>query len=175
VLSRKCDLFKDWFSVANYLLGSLCQTVIQFLFCVSGSGMNPLRQYYFVSKRQLHQCRTVLFSTIITITLHHYFASITNKWECRFVKEHNLARDLILQSHEANITVTGVSRRSPSSSGAQLSRMDVKHSQHWPTKGKQRRRVCSLNKKNRIMLYQCKKCDVGLCGVGVAHAPLSVT
>jgi hypothetical protein len=35
VLSRKCDLFKDWFSVANYQLWSQCQTVISFLFCVS--------------------------------------------------------------------------------------------------------------------------------------------
>jgi hypothetical protein len=35
VLSRKCDVLKDWFSVANYQLGSQCQTVIPFLFCVS--------------------------------------------------------------------------------------------------------------------------------------------
>jgi hypothetical protein len=29
------DMFKDWFSVANYQLGNQCQTVISFLFCVS--------------------------------------------------------------------------------------------------------------------------------------------
>jgi hypothetical protein len=75
-----------------------------------------------------------------------------------------LVRDLILQSHEANITVSGVSRGRPSSSVAQVSRLEVKHSQHWPIKGKQRR-VCSLNKKTWITLYQCKKCDVGLCVV----------
>jgi hypothetical protein len=34
VLSRKCDVFKDWFSVANYQFGSQGQTVIPFLFCV---------------------------------------------------------------------------------------------------------------------------------------------
>jgi hypothetical protein len=84
--------------------------------------------------------------------------------------------DLILQSHEANITVSGVSRGNPSSSRAQLtvSQLEVKHSQHWPTKGKQRRRVCSLNKKTRITVYQCKKCDVELCVVGVAHTRQSV-
>jgi hypothetical protein len=48
-----------------------------------------------------------------------------------------LVRDLIV--HEANITVSGVSRGRPSSSGAQLNRLDVKHSQRWPSKGKQRR------------------------------------
>ncbi|PNF34414.1 hypothetical protein B7P43_G13948 [Cryptotermes secundus] len=77
-----------------------------------------------------------------------------------------LVRDLILQSHEANITVSGVSRGRPSSSGAQLSRLEVKHSKHWPAKGKQRRcRVCSINKKSRSTLFCCKKCDVALCVV----------
>jgi hypothetical protein len=77
-----------------------------------------------------------------------------------------LVRDLILQPLEANVAVSGVYRGRPSPSGAQLSRLEVKHSQHWPTKGKQRRcRVCSLNKKTRITLYSCKKCDVGLCVV----------
>jgi hypothetical protein len=67
-----------------------------------------------------------------------------------------LVRNSIVQSHEANITVSGVSRGRPSSSGAQLSWLEVKHSQHWPSNGKQRRHMCSLNK---------KMCDVGLCVV----------
>jgi hypothetical protein len=75
-----------------------------------------------------------------------------------------LLRDLIVQTHVANIMVSGVSRGRPSSSGAQLSRLGVKHSQRWPSKGKQRRcRVCSLNKRTRSTLFYCKKCDVGLC------------
>ena len=46
----------------------------------------------------------------------------------------------------------------------QLIRLEVKHSQHWPSKGKQRRcRVCSLKKQTRSTLYFCSKCDVGLC------------
>jgi hypothetical protein len=76
-----------------------------------------------------------------------------------------LVRNLIVQSHEANITVSGVSRGRPSKSGAQLSRLEVKHSQHWPSKGKQRRRLCSQNKKTRSTLFCCNKCDVGLCVV----------
>ncbi|PNF28714.1 hypothetical protein B7P43_G07871 [Cryptotermes secundus] len=82
---------------------------------------------------------------------------------------------MILQSHKANITVSGISRGRPSLSGTQLSRLEVKHSQHWPTKEKQRplanqretETSCfSLHKKSRSMLFYCKKGDVALCDVG---------
>ena len=77
-----------------------------------------------------------------------------------------LVRDLIILSHEENVTASGVSRGRPSPFGIQLSRLEVKHSQHWPSKGKQRRcRVCSLKKQTRTTLYFCNKCDVGLCVV----------
>jgi hypothetical protein len=56
--------------------------------------------------------------------------------------------------------VSGVSRGRPNSSGAQLSRIKVKHSQHLPSKEKQKHcRVCSLNKKTKSTLLYCKKCD----------------
>jgi hypothetical protein len=74
-----------------------------------------------------------------------------------------LVWDLIVQTHETNITVSGVSRGMPSSSGAQLSRLEVKHLQHWSSIGKQRRHVCSLIKKTRSTLFCCKMCAVGLC------------
>jgi hypothetical protein len=48
-----------------------------------------------------------------------------------------LVGDLFVHSHEANITVSGVSRGRPSSSGTQMSRLEVKHPQRWPSKGKQ--------------------------------------
>ena len=77
-----------------------------------------------------------------------------------------LVRELIIHSQEQNATVSGVSRGRPSPTASQLSRLEVKHSQHWPAKGKQRRcRVCSLQKKTGTMLYFCRKCDVGLCVV----------
>jgi hypothetical protein len=64
------------------------------------------------------------------------------------------------------IMVNGVSCGRPRSSGTQLSRLEVKHSQHWPSKGKQIRcRMCSLDKKNMSTLFYWKKCDVGLCVV----------
>jgi len=73
---------------------------------------------------------------------------------------------LIIHSQEENVTASGISRGRPSPTGSQRSRLEVKHSQHWPSKGKQQQcRVCSLHKQTRRMLYFCKKCDVGLCVV----------
>jgi hypothetical protein len=46
-----------------------------------------------------------------------------------------LVQDLIVQLHEANITVSGVSQGRQTSSGAQLSRLEVKHLQHGHPKG----------------------------------------
>ena len=47
-----------------------------------------------------------------------------------------LVRDLIILSHEENVTVSGVSRGRPNPFSSQLSRLEVKHSQHWPSKRK---------------------------------------
>jgi len=75
-----------------------------------------------------------------------------------------LVRDLIILSHKENVTASGISRGRPSPFSSQLSHLEVKHSQQWPSKGKQRRcHVCSLKKQTRSMLYFCNKCDVGLC------------
>jgi len=73
-----------------------------------------------------------------------------------------LVRELIIHSQEQNVTASGISRGRPSPIASQLSRLEVKHSQHWPAKGKRRCCVCSLQKKTRSMLYFCRKCDVGL-------------
>src|SRR5215510_15307345 len=50
-----------------------------------------------------------------------------------------LVRDLIILSREENVTASGVSKGRPSPFSSQFSRLEVKHSQHWPSKGKQRR------------------------------------
>ena len=75
-----------------------------------------------------------------------------------------LVRELIYHSQEENVTVSGTSRGRPSPMASQLSRLEVRHSQHWPYKGKRRRcRVCSLAKQIQYTWYFCRKCDVGLC------------
>src|SRR5215469_13994250 len=75
-----------------------------------------------------------------------------------------LVRELIILSQEENVTASHISRGRPSPALSRLSRLEVKHSQHWPSKGNKRRcRVCSLHKKTRITMYFCRKCDVGLC------------
>ena len=69
-----------------------------------------------------------------------------------------LVRELIIHSQEANVTASGPSWGRPSPTASQLSRLEVKHSQHWPSKGKQRRcHVCSLQKQTRSTLYFCRK------------------
>jgi len=76
-----------------------------------------------------------------------------------------LIRELIFHSQEGNVTASGTSRGRPSPATSQLSRLEVKHSQHCPSKGKQRRcRVCPLQKQTRST-YFYRKCDVGLCVV----------
>jgi hypothetical protein len=59
-LARTCDVFKGWFSVANYQLESQCKSVNylfikHFFFCLDRD-IIPLSQYYFVSKRYLCHC-----------------------------------------------------------------------------------------------------------------------
>jgi len=65
-----------------------------------------------------------------------------------------LVCELIIHSREENVTASGISMDRPSPTASQLSLLEVKHSQHWPSKGKPRRcHVCSLHKKTRSMLY----------------------
>ena len=77
-----------------------------------------------------------------------------------------LVQELIIHSQEENVTASAISRGRPSPVASHLTRLEVQHSQHWPSKGKPRRcRVCSLHKRTRSTLYFCRKCDVGLCVV----------
>jgi len=81
-----------------------------------------------------------------------------------------LIRELIIHSQEENVTVSGISRGRPSPTASQHSQLEVKHSQHWPSKGKQGWcRVCSLHKQTRSTLYFCWKYDVGLCVVNCSE------
>jgi hypothetical protein len=65
-----------------------------------------------------------------------------------------LVQELIIQSHEENVTASGISRDRPSPFASQLSRLEAKHSKHWPSKGKQRHCcVCLLKKQTRSTLF----------------------
>jgi hypothetical protein len=48
-----------------------------------------------------------------------------------------LVRDLIILSYEENTEIRGVPRGRPSSLETQMSRLEVKHSLHWPAKEKE--------------------------------------
>ena len=70
---------------------------------------------------------------------------------------------LIIHSQEENVTASAISKGRPSPTASQLSRLEVKHSQHWPSKGKRWCHVCLLHKQTWSTLYFCRKCDIGLC------------
>ena len=55
----------------------------------------------------------------------------------------NLVRELIIHSQERNVTASGPSRGRPSPAASQLSQLEVKHSEHWLSKGK-KQRLCSV-------------------------------
>jgi hypothetical protein len=75
-----------------------------------------------------------------------------------------LVRELIIHSHEENVSASRTSRGRPSPNVSQLSRLEIKHSQHWISKGNQRRyRVCSSRKQTPVTRYFCRNCNVGLC------------
>ena len=62
-----------------------------------------------------------------------------------------LVCNLITDSHEQSVTASGVSRGRPSPSVSQISRLEVKHSQRWPSTGKQRHCfVCTMKNKHCI-------------------------
>ncbi|GLV40963.1 hypothetical protein CBL_08537 [Carabus blaptoides fortunei] len=51
----------------------------------------------------------------------------------------NLVRDLVMKVQEENVTAAGVPRGRPSSQVTQLTRLEVKHTRHWPGKGSKSR------------------------------------
>lgn len=75
-----------------------------------------------------------------------------------------LVRDLIGEAQGTNITGTRAGPGRPSSASSQISRLELKNSQHWPFKTNMRRcRVCAAKNKRVRSAYCCKKCDVALC------------
>ena len=75
--------------------------------------------------------------------IKHMVVKMTNK---RF--REILVCNLIKESHEKNMTATGVSRGRLSPSVSQISHLEVKHSQHWSSKEKQCHcRACAMKNK----------------------------
>ena len=71
-----------------------------------------------------------------------------------------LVRELIIQSQEENVTASGISRGRPNPIVSQLCRLEIKHSERWFSRGKQRQCcVWSLHKQTWSMLYFCRTCD----------------
>jgi ribosomal protein S16 len=72
----------------------------------------------------------------------------------------------ITHSYEENVTASGFFSNRPDPLTSQLSQLEVKHSQHWLSKGVQGHcHVHSLKKETWHTLSSCKKCGIGLCTV----------
>jgi hypothetical protein len=90
---------------------------------------------YGIARRTLEMDKEIVFPPFRHDCSNAYLlhkssgGKVTHKKFCEF-----LVRDLIVQRHGVNIKVSGVSQGRPSSSGAQLSRLEMKHSQHWSSK-----------------------------------------
>ena len=113
---------------------------------------------YGIARRTCKWTKKLFF--LNTFVLHKTYGGKMTHQRFREVLVHNL----ITESHEQNATASGVSRGRPSPSVTQISRLEVKYSQHWPSKGKQCRcHVCTMKNKRGSTLYFCMKCDVGLC------------
>jgi hypothetical protein len=68
-----------------------------------------------------------------------------------------LIRKFIIHTQEENVTASGISRGRPNPSASQLSRLEVKHSQQWPSKGKQwwcRMFAAQANKQHDAFLHE---------------------
>jgi hypothetical protein len=74
-----------------------------------------------------------------------------------------LIRDLILLAYDQNVTVNEIALRRPSAAAAKLISLKAKHSVHWPAEENMRHcRVCTSEKKVKIIQYFCRKCDCSL-------------
>ena len=122
---------------------------------------------YNISRRTWKWTKKIFFHLLDLSILNAYILQKTCGTTLSHLKfREQLVRELIARSQEENTEVHRTRRGRPSSSENQMSRLEVKHSSHWPEKGKERRcRVCQMNNKSKKSVYFCKKCDCGLCVV----------
>ena len=120
---------------------------------------------YNISRRTWKWTKKLFFHLLDLTILNSFIIrkSFGGKISHKIFRE-ELIRNLIHNAQDTNITATGTQIGRPSPLTSQLSRLEVKHSKHWPVKGNVRRcRVCSQKKKEVKSVYSCKSCNVGLC------------
>lgn len=119
---------------------------------------------YGIARRTWKWTKKLFFHLLDMTILNSYLLhkSVGGKKTHKAFRE-ELVRNLITEVLGTNASVKPGPGR-PTSASTKLSRLEVKYSQHWPSKGSRRRcRVCSSKNKYIRTAYSCKKCDVGLC------------
>lgn len=121
---------------------------------------------YGVAKKSWKWTKKLFFHLLEVTICNAYILhkSVGGKMTHKKFRE-SLVRDLIFQSHETNVKSSEQNAGRSSLTTGSLSRLEMKHSKHWPAKGKgiRRCRMCSVGQKLKRTLYYCQKCDVGLC------------
>lgn len=117
---------------------------------------------YGISRKTWKWTKILFFHLLDITILNSYLLhkSVGGKMSHKTYRE-TLVRNLLTEVQGASSrTATG----RPIVVTSQLSRLEVKFSQHWPLRGNRRRcRVCSDKKKIVRTQYACKKCNVRLC------------
>jgi hypothetical protein len=96
---------------------------------------------YSMSRRNWKWTEKLFFHLthfVIALIIHRSCGVMTHK---KFREQ--LIWDVILLAYDQIITAIGIARGSPSAAATQMSRLEVKHSMHWPVKWTMRHcRVC---------------------------------
>jgi len=122
---------------------------------------------YSMSRRNF-KWATKLFSHLLDLT-------VLNSWillsSCGAQYTHRdfrllLVRNLIEEAGKSQDRHTPSLVGRPSAAVENIVRLESRHNQHWPAKSTQFRcGLCSSRGQRNTTVYQCAKCDVGLCVV----------
>lgn len=127
---------------------------------------NRMANSYTIARKTWKWSKKLFFhlTDIAILNAHLLHKSVGGKMTHKKFRE-VLVQNLIIEGQGNTGTSSGrPSPGRPSPASSQLSRLEVKHSKHWPTRDKQRRcRVCATKNIYKRSIYVCKKCDVGLC------------
>lgn len=123
---------------------------------------------YGITRKTWKWTKKLFFHLVDITILNAYLLHKSVKGNLTHKKfRETLVKDLITKAQELNVTSTATSSGRPSPTAGQLSRLELRHSKHWPSKcnSPRRCRVCSTKNKVSRTLYYCEKCNVGLCVV----------
>jgi hypothetical protein len=125
---------------------------------------NPFLTSILNCSLQLPSCCPTVWRIFYTLLVVFFVTGTRGTADTlNYISTIGMSGDFFVLSHEEDTKIRGVPRGPPSSSETQMSRLEVRHSLHWPAKGKERHCcVCQMKKLSEKTVYYCKECDGGL-------------